>query len=226
MKATVYIDGDEYNLKQGEVALLKRGHEEYFEFTKTAKTYHSWCHFHWALPENINRLVEALPPKTSVSNRMERLVDLGLSLEHDPQASEPSLSHLAAAAFWEYVSSLGLAEFSSHNARLPDPVKRVQAYIRQNYASDINLCQLSEIAFVTPEHLTRLFGSCLGISPIRYLWQVRVQTGVSYLKHTGLTVEKIAFKCGFKTAAHFSRCVKQDEGRTPTAIRAQHWQQR
>ena len=221
-EALITVDGAKRGLRQGEVALLTKGHREYFEFAKTAKTYHSWCHFHWNLPEHALRLIEALPFKVGVSNRMERLIDVGLSLQHDPQALAPSLSHLAAAAFWEYVSSSGLAEFSSQNARLPESVKRVQAYIRQNYYSDVHLGQLSEIAFVTPEHLIRLFRSHLGTTPMRYLRDVRVRQGISFLSHTGITVERIAFNCGFKTAAHFSRCIKQATGQTPSEIRARH----
>ena len=220
-EAVVTIDGDAHPLAQGEVALLKQGHEEYFEFSSTAKTYHSWCHFHWNLPEPVRQLVAQLPFKTNVSNRLERLIDLGLSLEHDPQSLDPSLSHLAAAAFWEYVSSVGLAEFSSQNARLPEPVKRVQAYVRQNYYSDINLGQLSEIACVTPEHLIRLFRKHLDTTPMRYLRTTRLRQGVSFLSHTGITVERIAFNCGFKTAAHFSRSIKESTGQTPSEIRAQ-----
>lgn len=221
-EATVHIDGSKNHLEQGEVALLKKGHKEYFEFTKTARTYHSWCHFHWDLPENAVRLIEALPFKTTVSSRMERLMDLGLSLQHDPQSLAPSLAHLAAAAFWEFVSSSGSATLSNQNARLPDSIKRVQAYIRQNYYSDINLDHLSEIAFVTPEHLIRLFRAHLGTTPMRYLRDVRVRQGISFLSHTGINIERIAFNCGFKTAAHFSRCIKQTTGQTPSEIRARH----
>ena len=221
-EATVHVDGSKQHLNQGEVAFLKQGYEEYFEFAKMTKTYHSWCHFRWDLPADVLSVLEATPFKTSVSNRMERLIDLGLSLQHDPQALAPSLSHLAAAAFWEFVSSSGLAEFSSQNARLPESVKRVQAYIRQNYYSDVQLGQLSEIAFVTPEHLIRLFRSHLGTTPMRYLRDVRVRQGISFLSHTGITVERIAFNCGFKTAAHFSRCIKQATGQTPSEIRARH----
>ena len=166
--------------------------------------------------------IETLPFKTTVSSRLERLMDLGLSLQHDPQALTPSLSHLAAAVFWEFVSSSGPAEVSSQNARLPESVKRVQAYIRQNYYSDVHLGQLSEIAFVTPEHLIRLFRSHLDTTPMRYLRDVRVRQGISFLSHTGITVERIAFNCGFKTAAHFSRCIKQATGQTPSEIRARH----
>ena len=199
--------------------MLKQGHREFFEFAKTAKTYHSWCHFHWDLPENIVHLIETLPFKTGVSNRMERIIDLGLSLQHDPQALPPSLSYLAAAAFWEYVGGAGLAEFSSQNARLPESVKRVQAYIRQNYYSDMDLGKLGKIARVTPEHLIRLFRKHLDVTSMRYLRDTRLRQGVSFLSHTGITVERIAFDCGFKTAAHFSRSIKQYTGQTPSEIR-------
>ena len=57
-EAVVYIDGHRHQLRQGEVALLHQGHEEYFEFAKTVKTYYSWCHFHWDLPENTVQRIE------------------------------------------------------------------------------------------------------------------------------------------------------------------------
>ena len=222
-EARIYIDGSEQHLKKGEVALLKQGSKEYFEFAETAKTYHSWCHFRWDLPPTTLRLVDVLPFKTAVSSRMERLIDVGLSLQYDPQALEASLSHVAAAAFWEYVSSSGSTAFSSQNVSLPEPIKRVQAYVRQNYGNDIKLRHLSDIAFVTPGHLTRLFRRHLGTTPIRYLWEVRVRQGASFLIHTGISVEKIAFTCGFKTSAHFSRYVKKYSGQTPRELRTRHW---
>ena len=221
-EAIIYIDGIKQHLKQGEVAFLKKGHKEFFEFSKTTKTYHSWCDFHWDFPETMLLLISALPFKTVVSSRIERLIDLGLSLHHDTQALEPALAHLAAATFWEYVSSSDLSEPSNQNARLPEPIKRIQAYIRLNYYRDIRLKQLSEIAFVTPEHLTRLFRKHLSTTPIRYLQNVRVNQGISFLSHTSISVERIAFNCGFKTAAHFSRSVKQHTGQTPSEIRGQH----
>ncbi|MEM7734693.1 MAG: AraC family transcriptional regulator [Deinococcota bacterium] len=218
-EATIYIDGNKQYLEQGEVAFLKQGHEEYFEFAKTVKTYHSWCDFYWDLPENVVRLVEELPFKVASSSRIERLIDLGFSLQHDPQALLPSLAHIAATIFWEYIGVSGLAAPSTQNAHIPEPVKRVQAYVRQNYHRDINLKLLSEVAFVTPEHLSRLFRKHTGTTPIRHLQSVRVRQGISFLSHTGITVEKIAFNCGFKTAAHFSRSIKQHTGQTPTEIR-------
>ena len=221
-EAKVYIDGDPFSLRQGEVALLHPGHNEFFEFTKAAQTYHSWCHFSWDLPAELARRAAPLRLKLPLSNRMERLIDLGLSLHHDPCVLAPSLSHLAAAAFWEYMSAARLDASSTRSAPLPESVKRVQAYISNYYYLALDLPKLGEVAFVTPEHLTRLFNRHLGVSPMRYLWQVRTRQGVSFIKHSNRKFEQIAFSCGFKTAAHFSRSVKAATGRTPSEVRAHH----
>ncbi len=222
--AWVHIDKQTYYLDKGEVALLKPGHYEFFEFAKDVPTHHSWCHFHWHLDDDVAQGLESLPFKTQLSNRLEQLIELGLSLENDPHALSPSSSHLAAAVFWEYVSLAAMSSSSGAYARLPKPLQRAQSFVTTNYQQDLKLEQLSEVARVTPEHLIRLFRNHLGITPMRYLWQVRAQQGESLLRHTGLTVEKIALSCGFKTVAHFSRTIKTQLGQTPLEVRTQHWQ--
>lgn len=220
----VHIDKQPYYLDKGEVALLKPGHYEFFEFAKDVPTHHSWCHFHWRLEAEVAQALESLPFKTSLSKRLEQLTEVGVSLEHDPHALSPSSSHLAAATFWEYVSLAALSSSSGTYARLPKPLQQAQAFVLTNYQQDFRLEQLSEVARVTPEHLIRLFRTHLGITPMRYLWQVRAQQGASLLRHTGLTVEKIALSCGFKTVAHFSRTIKTHYGQTPLEVRTLHWQ--
>lgn len=73
------------------------------------------------------------------------------------------------------------------------------------------------------EHLVRLFRKHLDTTPIHYVWQVRVRQGSLYLRHTGLPVEEIAYQCGFKTAAHFSRGIKARYGQPPSQLRARYW---
>lgn len=218
--ARVYIDGQKHELDKGEMALLKPGHREFFQFAKETRTHHRWCHFDWQLPEQLAQKIQQLAFAAPLSKRMEHLVDLGLSLQHDPHILKHSLKHLAAAAFWEFISTQVSQLPSSQQATLPIPIARVQTYIIQHHADDITLRKLSDIASVSPEHLNRLFRKHLDTTPIYYLWQVRVQQGVSNLRHTGLTIEEIAYQCGFKTAAHFSRRIKAHYGQTPSQIRA------
>ncbi len=56
-----------------------------------------------------------------------------------------------------------------------------------------------------------------------YLWRHRVAHGVDLLTHTGLPVGDIAVRSGFKSVYHFSRRVKEQMGRSPTALRRERW---
>ena len=217
----ITIDNVSHHLTQGEVALLKPGHQEYFEFSKTERTYHNWCDFTWKLPASMAPIINQLPFKTNSTPLMERLIDLGLTLDSDEDLT-PAAAHLAAAAFWEFINRASINKNNLKTTKLPDSLIRVKAYIKQNYFNDINLNDLSKIAYVTPEHLTRLFNKHLHTSPMRYVWKHRVHRGISFLKHSNLTIERIAFNCGFKTAAHFSRTVKHYTGQTPRSIRTHH----
>ena len=206
------------------MALLKPGRKEFFQFAKRTRTHHRWCHFEWQLSNEVIDELEQMTFGVPLSKRMEHLCDLGLSLQHDPYVPEPLLKHVAAASFWEFISAQTKRTSSAQHATLPVAITRVQTYIVQHYADDLSLKNLSTVASVSPEHLSRLFRRYLDTTPIHYLWQVRAQQGALYLRHTGLTVEAIAYRCGFKSAAHFSRNIKAHYDLTPSQIRVRHWQ--
>jgi transcriptional regulator GlxA family with amidase domain len=66
----------------------------------------------------------------------------------------------------------------------------------------------------------RRFRAELGITPMAYLWQRRIATGIDLLAHTGLPVGEIPTRSGFKSVYHFSRRVKERTGASPTQIDA------
>lgn len=100
-------------------------------------------------------------------------------------------------------------------------MERIKEYIFAHLHEELTLTHLTRAAALSPAHLTRLFHSQVGQTPMEYVWQQRVKRGVELLEFTGLTVEQIALRCGFKTSYHFSRRVKAITGRTPTQIRRQ-----
>jgi len=52
-----------------------------------------------------------------------------------------------------------------------------------------------------------------------------VARGFRLPENSGLSMQIIAERCGFKTRTHFSRKVKQIAGCTPREIRSRHWKQ-
>jgi len=87
----------------------------------------------------------------------------------------------------------------------------------------VDLTQVADAAHVTKAHLVRRFRAELGVTPMAYLWQRRVTTGIDLLTSTGLPVSDIARRSGFKSVYHFSRRVKHHAGRPPTEVRAERW---
>ena len=74
-----------------------------------------------------------------------------------------------------------------------------------------------------PQHLNRLYKRAFDVTPLDYLWRLRVRRGAYLLRHTGMRVSQIAYHTGFRTPNHFSRLIKRRYGVSPRQLRAQTW---
>lgn len=220
---TVLIDGARLSAEANSVTLLFPSHEEYFQFAKTTETHHAWVHL--ALPdlaktmvERLNHLPQVMPLSQPLSMLMDQLLDLRTcSL---PTVQE-MMKNVAAQMLWRFVGEAEQISITSQEQLRSPIVERVQDYVCLNLHEELTLNHLTQCASISSAHLTRLFRSQLGLTPIEYVWHQRVKRGVELLEHTGLTVEQIATRCGFKTSYHFSRRIKEVTGRTPTQVRRQ-----
>lgn len=124
---------------------------------------------------------------------------------------------LGTAIFAEYIRCTSPAR--GVKDKLPIAVRLVRQVIEESYGRPWDLEGLASVAQLNAKYLITLFKRHLGETPISYLWHIRTQAGISMLRQTRLTVEQIAFECGYQSAAHFSRSVKQHCGRSPRALR-------
>ncbi len=72
---------------------------------------------------------------------------------------------------------------------------------------------------VTPNHLIKLFRERAGITPMEYLWQVRLDHAMTLLRKSGLSISEIAYQIGFKNPYHFARRFRARYGTSPRAFR-------
>ena len=124
---------------------------------------------------------------------------------------------LGAAIFSEYIRCA--SESANARATLPLAVLEVQHAIDERYGETWDLNRLATVAQLNPKYLIALFRRYLGETPIAYLWRKRAECGHSMLRQTRLSVEEIAFRCGYQSVAHFSRSIKQRYGAPPRDIR-------
>jgi AraC-like DNA-binding protein len=90
-------------------------------------------------------------------------------------------------------------------------------YIAKNFENPNFSCEkLAKECNVSDVHLRRLFNKVLGISPVRYLSNLRFDKARKLLNLSELSVSQIAIECGFSDVYYFSKAYKKRYGHSPT----------
>ena len=99
---------------------------------------------------------------------------------------------------------------------------RVLDYMQANFAKALTISELSREAGSSHFHFVKLFREKLGITPHRYLVQLRMTAACTMLAGSDLRVAEIASACGMDNPAHFTAAFKKHYSQTPTEYRENH----
>ena len=96
----------------------------------------------------------------------------------------------------------------------------VIAMLRERYAQDLSLQDMAAAIDVTSNHLCRLFQQAYGISPSKYLMNLRITMAKQLLCASRTKkIKDIALSVGFKDPSYFCSVFKKMEGVTPDGFR-------
>jgi AraC-like DNA-binding protein len=130
---------------------------------------------------------------------------------------------VSVAFFLLRVLSLALSEIPSADWRSPvqDPrIRNLLETVEANPCAFRNTTQLAEHAGLHSKSFSRLFTHCVGVSPYRYLLQLKIDGAAGDLLHSSDSVEHIAEKWGFSDRFHLTRHLAASRGTTPGKMRA------
>lgn len=225
-EARVQVDGREFLIRKGEVALLQPGHEEFYRFAADRRTHHSWCAVAPQLPPAALALA-VLPALAAqaLTPRLAALFEMALAVSEREALDAPSMVQaLALAALAEHARAARRGVTSLRRGdEVPAALQHALDWIGQHHAEPMDAPGLARLAGVSPAQLTKLFRRHLGTTPMRAVWEARTRAGVRLLRDSGLSVGEIAHRCGFQTPFHFSRWVRAMEALSPGQVRAQAW---
>jgi transcriptional regulator GlxA family with amidase domain len=86
-----------------------------------------------------------------------------------------------------------------------EPLREVQRYVVENPAGDLSVEALADRACMSPRHFARAFAAESGVTPARYVEQVRLEAARRHLEDTAKPIAAVALTCGFGTAETMRR---------------------
>lgn len=93
-------------------------------------------------------------------------------------------------------------------------------YISQHYMEPIHIDVLAAVCSLSVTHFRRTFRSSMGMAPLDYLINVRMQMASALLCHTDSSILHISEEVGYATVSSFNRHFKQRMGVSPSKWRA------
>jgi AraC-like DNA-binding protein len=102
--------------------------------------------------------------------------------------------------------------------------KRVVDFIEQHYAEDVHLPAIARTLGVSDRRIRQKFQESVGIPPMRYLLQCRVEQAKELINYSDYALKEIAERVGFKNIHHFTRVFSEIAGVSPGVWRQQNRQ--
>lgn len=103
--------------------------------------------------------------------------------------------------------------------RIPEAVTAARKMIEEALSEKVDLNRLAAESGYSPNQLIRLFRNYLGITPIQYALQKKMEYARGMLAYSSLSVTEIACNVGYGDPAYFSNTFKKFTGRSPMEYR-------
>jgi AraC-like DNA-binding protein len=156
---------------------------------------------------------------------LRRLVDMAVMESETPRAGgESVLSRLSELLFLEivrrYVAELPPEGVGWFAGLRDEHVGRALQYIHERPAHPWSLEELAKECGVSRSTLAERFAHLVGVPPMQYLAQWRIQLAASFLRGGKAGLAEIADRVGYGSEAALSRAFKREVGVAPAHYRS------
>jgi AraC family transcriptional regulator len=139
-------------------------------------------------------------------------------------ASEAGADDLYAQSAAQFIVAHLLAPHASGSGKAAGSLSSRQletilSYMRENLAQPVSVGDLASLVSFSRFHFVRCFKTATGLTPYRYLTELRIDLACKYLELGDDTIAHIGRRCGFSGSEHFSRSFRRINGCTPSQYR-------
>jgi len=227
----LYIDGKYYPIRKGSLVLRTPGQTAYsygdfncyiltLDFSGKVLSNYSRHSITPIQPEYPSPIWDIIPPvfiPKNMENYLRIFKELTSISELDLNKNENAM--LLVNEFLHLTLADALRNKISISIPEADYIDDICNYMKKHYTEYITLDTLSELTHMNKHYITRKFKERLGIPPISYLIQIRMDNAKRLLIETDITVKNIAENCGYTDPVFFNYYFKKLFGITPVEYR-------
>lgn len=122
--------------------------------------------------------------------------------------------------FIEYVFKVARDAINSY-IHADSLIETVKNYISTHLGEDIKRENLTEIIYLNPDYLARLFKADVGKTIGAYIRDMRMERAKQMLRSSDETIGNIAFEVGYDNFSYFSQLFRKNTGMSPKEYRCQ-----
>lgn len=149
--------------------------------------------------------------RINLFNELLSALESGFSIENITYANL-SLNSLLASFF--YVETYR----SVKGFQSTDPVDQTIAYMQKNLNRNLKIRDMSLHVSLSDSHLSKLFRTKTGASPLDYFINLKMQEAVRLLTNQSLRIKEVAFTLGYKDPYYFTRLFTKHFGSSPLSF--------
>lgn len=225
-KGKLEINGETHYLQEGDAFALRPKEEAWYEADHGYPWTYIWVGF-------LGMKAEECMVNSGFDNGVHIIHNINHTLLQDyitEMIKTHKLSYsnsLRRCAYLQMFFAELIDQYSDHipkyetieNTPSAEQVKRLMAYLADNYKNQIRITELADSMGVNRSYLSNNFRRIVGMSPTEYLIQIRMEKAKSLLTKTNLSISQIASEVGYTDQLNFSRMFRQRFGESPKQYR-------
>ena len=103
-----------------------------------------------------------------------------------------------------------------------DRIQKIITYIRKHINENIRIEMLADKACITKDHFIRLFKKEVGMTPVQYISQKKIEKAQLLLVTENMSIKEISFLLSYDDHSYFNRLFKKITGTSPQDYRNEY----
>ena len=216
---TTYVNGEKYDIEQYSLIICKPGDVRYS--VNPFKCYYLYL----SVEEGrIKEVLDSLPTQMQAFGAkvfLDRFFSLlkYRNVQDNAYAELRIMSHIHEIVFRLAENRDFYEKQKFVNGNVSKAITQAKKFIVKNYNRNIQLKDVANHVFLSPNYFHKLFTQVTGITPHQYIINQKINAAKKMLLESDATITDIVINCGFSSQSYFNAIFKREVKITPNDYR-------